>query len=268
MLGLAFSLVTLAGGIAPLQDSDSPPPTPSQEAVERIDELDIAIEDYQLEWRKEQEELAKKYAEEAEKAQAEGREVSMPAMRMAPDFSRFITTLAEWADGSEGEDQALYLTRICTLGMYGEDSEGRKALDRLLEFHITSPSWARLGQMLPFLEYRFGTEIEGGLFGRLAANPDPDVRGWVAMSVHREALEGSDRDSEEYRVAREAVSKAAQAAKDEEVRDGLIGLIEVREKLGVGATAPDISGIDLDGVAFKLSDYTKQILFVDFWGDW
>jgi hypothetical protein len=69
-------------------------------------------------------------------------------------------------------------------------------------------------------------------------------------------------------VAREAVSKAAQAAKDEEVRDGLIGLIEVREKLGVGATAPDISGIDLDGVAFKLSDYTKQILFVDFWGDW
>jgi hypothetical protein len=35
-----------------------------------------------------------------------------------------------------------------------------------------------------------------------------------------------------------------------------------------GKTAPDISGEDLDGVAFKLSDYRGKVVLLDFWGDW
>ena len=30
----------------------------------------------------------------------------------------------------------------------------------------------------------------------------------------------------------------------------------------------DIAGVDLDGVAFKLSDYKGKVIFLDFWGDW
>ena len=32
--------------------------------------------------------------------------------------------------------------------------------------------------------------------------------------------------------------------------------------------APDIRGVDLDGVAFQLSDYKGKVVFLWFWGDW
>jgi hypothetical protein len=40
------------------------------------------------------------------------------------------------------------------------------------------------------------------------------------------------------------------------------------EPFGKGTVAPDIEGVDLDGVAFKLSDYRGKVVFLDFWGDW
>jgi hypothetical protein len=36
----------------------------------------------------------------------------------------------------------------------------------------------------------------------------------------------------------------------------------------VGTVAQDISGKDLDGVAFKLSDYRGKVVMLDFWGTW
>jgi hypothetical protein len=33
----------------------------------------------------------------------------------------------------------------------------------------------------------------------------------------------------------------------------------------VGSPAPEIQGIDGDGVAFKLSDYRGKVVLVDFW---
>jgi hypothetical protein len=44
-------------------------------------------------------------------------------------------------------------------------------------------------------------------------------------------------------------------------------LFEARN-LVVGKEAPDIEGEDIDGVAFKLSDYRGKVIFLDFWGDW
>jgi len=38
--------------------------------------------------------------------------------------------------------------------------------------------------------------------------------------------------------------------------------------LEIGSVAPDIEGNDLDGVAFKLSDYRGKVVVLDFWGDW
>jgi hypothetical protein len=36
----------------------------------------------------------------------------------------------------------------------------------------------------------------------------------------------------------------------------------------VGQLAPDIEGMDIDGVAFKLSDYRGKVVVLDFWGHW
>jgi hypothetical protein len=51
-------------------------------------------------------------------------------------------------------------------------------------------------------------------------------------------------------------SKAATAA-----------LYELRN-LAVGKTAPEIEGVDVDGVTFKLSDYRGKVVMLDFWGHW
>ena len=36
----------------------------------------------------------------------------------------------------------------------------------------------------------------------------------------------------------------------------------------IGEMAPEIEGVDLDGVEFKLSDYRGQVIMLDFYGDW
>ncbi|MBM4014145.1 MAG: hypothetical protein FJ293_04165 [Planctomycetes bacterium] len=36
----------------------------------------------------------------------------------------------------------------------------------------------------------------------------------------------------------------------------------------IGKPAPEIAGMDLDGVAFKLSDYRGKVVLLDFWGYW
>jgi hypothetical protein len=45
-------------------------------------------------------------------------------------------------------------------------------------------------------------------------------------------------------------------------------VIEVQKNLAVGKTAPEIEGPDIDGVAFKLSDYRGKVVMLDFWGHW
>jgi hypothetical protein len=44
-------------------------------------------------------------------------------------------------------------------------------------------------------------------------------------------------------------------------------LHEIRD-LTVGKTTPEIEGVDLDSVAFKLSDYRGKVVLLDFWGNW
>ena len=46
------------------------------------------------------------------------------------------------------------------------------------------------------------------------------------------------------------------------------GEIQEYRNLQPGMVAPDIVGKDLDGVAFKLSDYRGKAVLLAFWGDW
>jgi hypothetical protein len=44
-------------------------------------------------------------------------------------------------------------------------------------------------------------------------------------------------------------------------------LFEIRH-LALGRAAPEITGPDADGKAFKLSDYRGRVVLLDFWGQW
>ena len=69
-------------------------------------------------------------------------------------------------------------------------------------------------------------------------------------------------------LAKSKLLAAIAEVSDERLAKEVRGAIEMREKFGVGCEAPDIAGIDLDGVDFKLSDYKGKVIFLDFWGDW
>jgi hypothetical protein len=36
----------------------------------------------------------------------------------------------------------------------------------------------------------------------------------------------------------------------------------------IGQVAPDISGVDIQGLPLKLSDYRGKVVVLDFWGNW
>jgi len=55
---------------------------------------------------------------------------------------------------------------------------------------------------------------------------------------------------------------------DHELAQMASGVLFELKHLQIGMEAPDIVGVDLDGVEFKLSDYRGKVVMLDFWGDW
>jgi hypothetical protein len=89
-------------------------------------------------------------------------------------------------------------------------------------------------------------------FDRLARR-DPDA----ILKDAEAAFERAEKDFGDVVTFRDrTVGKAAKAE-----------LNELRN-LGVGKSAPEITGEDIDGKPFKLSDYRGKVVVVDFWGDW
>jgi hypothetical protein len=52
------------------------------------------------------------------------------------------------------------------------------------------------------------------------------------------------------------------------IAEAATGSLREMRDLQVGRHAPEISGEDIDGVAFNLSDYRGQVVLLDFWGHW
>ena len=46
------------------------------------------------------------------------------------------------------------------------------------------------------------------------------------------------------------------------------GQVQSPADLAIGKVAPEISGVDVEGRKFKLSDYRGKVVVLDFWGDW
>ena len=268
MMNLIVPMALAAPILVVAAPQDDPLPAPSEAAVERVEELEEELNDYIAEWRKEQGEIRAKHAAAVEKAKAAGEPApKMPAVSMRPDYGPYLEKLSGWADEAEGEDQALYLSKLVQISGFQGDL-AMKAMDQLVADHASSSAWAGLGNVFSYFPRIFGAEKADAIFTALESNPSPDVQGWLALGKYTSTIEEADRDSDEYKVARAAVLAAAEKTKDASLKGELQGLVDLREKLGVGATAPDIAGIDLDGVEFKMSDYKGKVVFLDFWGDW
>jgi len=103
------------------------------------------------------------------------------------------------------------------------------ALSLLGDSYADHPSTAQIGNLIGFLPQLVGEDKAPAIAEKFAKSKNPDVA---------------------------------------DLKDRIREAIDTREKFGAGNVAPDIEGTDLDGVAFKLSDYRGKVVFLDFWGDW
>jgi hypothetical protein len=187
----------------------------------------------------------------------------------------------------------------------GGGAEASRAMKRLAEKHAAEP---KLANAIGNIAYSYSPEAEVLLRAVIEKNHDRSARGTATMALAQflkrrvelisslKENETRARELEPYLTAqgldKEAIARlkstdSASAMKDvesllekvaKEFADissgrGTLGksaaseLNEIRN-LGVGKPSPEISGEDIDGKPFKLSDYRGKVVVVDFWGDW
>ncbi|MCK5943821.1 MAG: hypothetical protein KAI24_17690 [Planctomycetes bacterium] len=240
----------LLGTIAAQEPTD--PVTKAPSAAERVQELKDLQQKAVDEWR-----------ESVQKArEAKGNKAT--AMRMRPDYGPIATKALAYAKDYAGKDEAIEFL-LMVVGL--DRDQARPAIETLIKDHLHSPKLAPMGQMIPYFDRMVSDEFAAKAIDKLVTSKCADVRGWATFAKHQSTIKEADLDGEAYQQARKDLLAVADAV-DEQLARQIKGAIDEREKFGIGCTAPDIEGVDLDGVAFKLSDYKGKVIFLDFWGDW
>jgi AhpC/TSA family len=102
-----------------------------------------------------------------------------------------------------------------------------------------------------------------------AKNPSDDVRRQAKFSL-ASVLKNKDVASqpEAEKLFQSVIEELGKNAdKSRLVKEAQSELDDMKLR-GLGRPAPDIAGSDLDGKAFKLSDYKGKVVLLDFWGFW
>lgn len=254
-----WALPLLLAATLTAQQRPAQPKPKSPAAAERYAALQAEQKKLNDEW------MAKVKARmaEAEAAEKDGKPV--PAMPMRPDTSAIgKQALAAAKEMTDGDDAVPFLLMVVN----ADRAAAAEALALLGEKYADHPATAQIGSLIGFLPRIVGEDKAPAIAEKFAKSSNPDVRGWAVFAKHEKAIETADREGDAYQGAKSELVKIAELAASEDLKDRIREAIDTREKHGAGNVAPDIAGTDLDGVAFKLSDYRGKVVFLDFWGDW
>jgi hypothetical protein len=251
----------LLGTVAAQDPAHPKPEAPAKaSAADRMQELQDLQQKVISDWR-----AATKAAQEAAKNATDGQ--PMKAMSMRPDFAPIAIKAAEYAQEFVGTDDAVPFL-IMVVQSSTEKVAQKSAFETILKSHLDSPELAKIGGILEYLDQMIDAEFAATAKQRMLASKNVDVRGWALFVTHKPTIETGDREGDAYSAAKKALLAVAEGVADARLAQDIRGAIDMREKYGVGCESPDIAGIDLDGVEFKLSDYKGKVIFLDFWGDW
>jgi hypothetical protein len=176
------------------------------------------------------------------------------------------------AEKDEKDPQAGDLVAwVITAGRFSP--AGRKAVDRLLEKYPDHPA---VEQAVATLGRAGGPGAEGRLKELAEKSAQPKVKAAAALALARalaDKVDGlGDKPADADKFAAEAetyFTKAIDLSKDNAAQKKAAETeLKALQTLRVGKEAPDIQAPDLDGKAFKLSDYRGKVVLLDFWGHW
>ena len=258
-------LLAVAGGPALGQEEEQ---SSSQSTFEA---LNSAWQRHQQEFFEKQREDGRKARAAARKAREEGKAPSpMRAMSMRAPLGKHLAAFQAAAKERVGTEEAIpFLIWVAehALGTKHKAAVGN-ATGALIGSHIKSEGIGRLPSLLAAMRRSLGDHKVNALLVRLEnENPHASVRAQAIMARITPDLKKAPVESKKY-IAAKVDALRAIAMNDGRTTSALQGMIDLREKLVVGMAAPEISGVDLDGTAFKLSDYKGKIILLDFWGDW
>ena len=249
----------LLSGLGIAQD-DAPP---KQDPGARLEALEKGVQEAIEKWR----EKARTAQQEIAKARKEGKPV--PAFPMRPDLEPFVAKFQKAAGDYAGTDDAIpFLSWLMSMGSMFDEDAGEQAIATLAKSHASSDKLIELAPMFPNL-LENGPEAAADLIDAVRKeNKNINIVAWAELAEHGTTIDEADKESDDYKKARALLVSLAEKVEGEELKAAIKSRIDMRERMGIGGTAPDIVGIDLDGVEFKLSDYKGKIIFLDFWGDW
>ena len=189
-----------------------------------------------------------------------------------PEFVEPFEDLAKAAQGTDAAAGA-WMEVIKHASRARQNEKVVDACDTLLAHHIGSDKIADLPMTLRYTLGRMNPRgAEEGLRRLLAESPNKRVQGMACFQLAGLIKDNADGETpEEWRTLIDRVVSEFGDVEDSrgtKIADSARGEIFEIERLQVGMEAPDIEGKDLEGVAFKLSDYRGKVVLLDFWGDW
>jgi len=185
--------------------------------------------------------------------------------------AKFLPKFVEAAKQFDGTaDSVQFHVWIVQNGMYSPDDVAKSSLKKVVSGYADHIGLAPLGPMLPQLGWVLGADVEAmAIAAKLEkATQSDSLRAWAMYTRLAPVFKSNGPKSEAFIAAKKEMAAALAKANDEYLQQTFDSEVTVLEKFGNGMLAPDIMGVDLDGVEFSLSDYKGKVIFLDFWGDW
>ncbi|MBL8822774.1 MAG: hypothetical protein JNJ77_09325 [Planctomycetia bacterium] len=151
----------------------------------------------------------------------------------------------------------------------------------IIQLHLKNP---KIEEALPNVARRDRDYDEALLKSVLAQNPSRSVKGTVSFLLAKSLKAQSEsvkiRDADIETKMKQAIAAFEKvAAEYSEVTLKGMGMsgnaavlanreIDLIKNSAIGKVVQEISGEDLDGVPFKISDYRGKVILLDFWGHW
>ena len=215
-------------------------------------------------------ELIKKYqaAATADKESLQG-QISALAGKFG---DRFFKIAQEHPEDPGAEDALAFLS--AQIGANAQtDALGVKAFAMLV---TNFPESKKLRQGIAKAKYSTSPALQKPLRKIMERHPDLEVQSQACLAL-AEYLRGRfEKDYQQKKSGDAALLKQA----EELLIVGQTRFAETKNakqfeeavftlaNLTVGKHPPEITGEDLDGKPFKLSDYRGKVVVIDFWGDW
>jgi len=254
-LALAAAMPTAT----PVAQEQETPAGVSAAAKERFEALEAEANETLSAWSKELREKVKR-AEEAGEELPES-EYESPIGEFLPRFEAAATEYA----GTE--DAVAFHVWIVMRGAQADPEVAKASFDALTTTHVASPGLAPLAGILPYVGQIFG-DVQASLLRLSTDSTVPDVRDWSSFALYSGQLEAASAGTDEFADALAKLVATMESTQDERLETMIARKVTIAREFALGMVAPDIEGIDLDGTAFKLTDYAGKIVFLDFWGDW